>query len=1228
MRARALLVGIALLVGCGGPSTNSQQVMNGPAGATPQKAATQTGSSLWPSTAVPALADSGPDSAVELGVKFTSAVAGTVTGVRFYKSAANTGTHTANLWSSSGTLLASATFSGESASGWQQANFASAVSILANTVYVASYHTAVGHYSDDQNYFASGGVSSPPLAAPANTLSSPNGVYAYGSASTFPSQGWNASNYWVDLSFTPSGTGVTLSTVSVSPANPTLTPGATLQFAATGTYSDGSTKDLTQSATWASSSPSVATVSAAGLATAVGPGTTTVSATSGGVAGSTTLTVKSAALAIVTTSLPGALVNAAYSATLTASGGTPPYSWSASSGLPPGLALGQNGALTGTPTAVGTYSFTVTVTDAASSSSSASLSMTVSSQCTLWPTTAAPSVADSGPDSAVELGVQFRSDVAGQAIGIRFYKAAGNTGTHLGHLWTASGTLLGSVTFSGETASGWQQANFASPIALAANTVYVASYHTTVGHYSDDQSYFASHGVDSPPLHALANGVSGSNGVYAYGSGSSFPNQGWNASNYWVDVAVAVAVAPPSDTTPPTVTAFSIPSTASTLLVPITTFTATDNVGVTGYLVTESSSKPTSATAGWSALPPTSYTFASAGSKTLYAWAEDAAGNVSASLSASVTITLSTQVPEPAGWYAGDMHVHRSCGGSPDALATMYQMMAPNNLAAISLLADMGNGEVQNPTTDLPLVNGQDASISTPGRIVHWDAEWHWDPTYTQYSHQALGGHIVVLGVSEAQQIWQEYTYPIFEWAHQQGGIAGFAHLQYLDNAIPQGLTCCTPIEYPVEVALGSADFISEDVDDTNWAGDGEPLGPPVGDGEPMSPTAALEAYYRLLNCGFRPGFAAGTDYPCNWSDPLGSLLTYVEVAGGNMTYRNWIDGIALGRTVVSRNAHHEFVNLLVNNTASPGDEVKLPSAGSVTVNVEWTADEALTGTLEIVSNGTVVASQAASVAPGAPATFNSTVSFAHSGWLAARRMDANGAHQVHTAAVFVTVAGAPVRASVDDANFYVQWMDTLLQNTSPGGSWNVYFPTSLSAAQARYQAAKALFQEIATEAAAIAPPTTTSTIFTDQVPTLFDNDGAYELGTRFYSDVNGQVTQVRLYTNALEGGDHTVRIWRAADGALVSGPYTWSVMSGLEGWQSFTLSTPLAIVANTDYIVDVSNSSDHNYAEQVEGFSSPIVNGHLHTYVGSGLYSMTLGTMPTSSWENTNYFRDIVFTP
>jgi hypothetical protein len=112
-----------------------------------------------------------------------------------------------------------------------------------------------------------------------------------------------------------------------------------------------------------------------------------------------------------------------------------------------------------------------------------------------------------------------------------------------------------------------------------------------------------------------------------------------------------------ADTTPPVVTAFSIPDTSASLTIQINTVTATDNVGVTGYLVNESPTKPLATAGGWTSTAPASHTFTTAGSKTLYAWAKDAAGNVSASRSATVTITLtdttapivsSFTVPSPA----------------------------------------------------------------------------------------------------------------------------------------------------------------------------------------------------------------------------------------------------------------------------------------------------------------------------------------------------------------------------------------------------------------------------------------------------------------------------------------------------------------------------------------------------------------------------------------------------
>jgi hypothetical protein len=99
------------------------------------------------------------------------------------------------------------------------------------------------------------------------------------------------------------------------------------------------------------------------------------------------------------------------------------------------------------------------------------------------------------------------------------------------------------------------------------------------------------------------------------------------------------------DGMPPLVTVFSIPATTSSVTVSITSFIASDNVGVTGYKVTESGTAPLATDPGWVVPAPTSYTVSSGGSKTLYAWAKDAAGNVSTSLSASVTITASDTTP-------------------------------------------------------------------------------------------------------------------------------------------------------------------------------------------------------------------------------------------------------------------------------------------------------------------------------------------------------------------------------------------------------------------------------------------------------------------------------------------------------------------------------------------------------------------------------------------------------
>ena len=177
--------------------------------------------------------------------------------------------------------------------------------------------------------------------------------------------------------------------------------------------------------------------------------------------------------------------------------------------------------------------------------------------------------------------MKFTADVSGFVTGVRFYKFATNTGTHSGSLWSAAGTRLASATFTSESGSGWQQVTFGSPVAVAAATTYVASYHTTAGHYSFSGNAFGAP-FDNPPLHAPASGASGGNGVFLYGA-SGFPNQSYNSANYGVDLVFAASgVAATAPGAPSGVTAS--PGDGSAMVSWVAP--ASNGSGITSYTVT------------------------------------------------------------------------------------------------------------------------------------------------------------------------------------------------------------------------------------------------------------------------------------------------------------------------------------------------------------------------------------------------------------------------------------------------------------------------------------------------------------------------------------------------------------------------------------------------------------------------------------------------------------------
>jgi hypothetical protein len=414
--------------------------------------------SIWQNGTPTGAVDDSDTSAVNLGLKFQANVSGFINAVRFYKESDNTGSHLGSLWSSTGTLLASGTFSNESASGWQELDFSTPVAITAGTTYVASYHTNAGHYAITSNGLASA-VSNGPLTALAS-----GGVYAYGSANAFPSNSFNASNYWVDVVYSQTA-GATPPTVT------TVTPSA----------------------------------GATGVPVSVAPTATFSQAV---VPSTVSFTVKDSG----GNTVPGSV---SFNTANTVATFTPTSSLTASTGYTATVSGAQN-----------------TAGVAMSSPFSWSFTTGAVSQCpcSIWQNAAPSGAVDAADTSGVNLGIQFQASASGHITGIRFYKESDNTGTHIGTLWSSTGTLLATGTFSNETASGWQELDFSSPVAITAGTTYVASYYTSTGHYA-----ITSNGLPSPvtngPLTALASG-----GVYAYGSGNAFPSSSFNASNYWVDV--------------------------------------------------------------------------------------------------------------------------------------------------------------------------------------------------------------------------------------------------------------------------------------------------------------------------------------------------------------------------------------------------------------------------------------------------------------------------------------------------------------------------------------------------------------------------------------------------------------------------------------------------------------------------------------------------------------------
>jgi Domain of unknown function (DUF4347)/Domain of unknown function (DUF4082) len=529
----------------------------------------------------------------ELGMEFKSAKAGQISSIRYYKAPSETGTHVGKIWSSTGTLLGSVTFTNETASGWQQQALTTPVTIQPNTTYVVSVN-ANSYYVATNNGIAST-ITNGDISAVADGS---NGVYN-DSPGLFPTQSWQNSNYFRDIVFTPTaanpnnipgtigvtGTPTQNQTLTANVADPDGLTGVTINYqwqqSSNGTTWTNITGATSQTLTLGQSQVGNQVRTTATYIDALGSSENVISPATATVANVNDL----GTVAIGGITASGNTLTATVTDPDGLTGTTVAYQWQRSSNNgqtwtnvsgATSQTLALDSSFVGQQTRVNAI-----YTDALGGSenifSPATAAITAVSQTQSLFTTQTPVITNltdgAGSAGDYELGMEFKSAKAGQISSIRYYKAPSETGTHVGKIWSSTGTLLGSVTFTNETASGWQQQALTTPVTIQPNTTYVVSVNAN-SYYVATNNGIAST-ITNGDISAVADG---SNGVYNDSPGL-FPTQSWQNSNYFRDIVFTPTAANPNN----------IPGTIGVTGTPTQNQTLTANVadpdGLTGVTI-------------------------------------------------------------------------------------------------------------------------------------------------------------------------------------------------------------------------------------------------------------------------------------------------------------------------------------------------------------------------------------------------------------------------------------------------------------------------------------------------------------------------------------------------------------------------------------------------------------------------------------------------------------------
>jgi hypothetical protein len=854
-------------------------------------------------------------------------------------------------------------------------------------------------------------------------------------------------------------------------------------------------------------------------------------------------------------------------------------------------------------------------------------------------TPALPDVSDAG--TSYELGMKFQSATSGYIKAIRYWKAPTEAGTHQGRIWASTGGApLATVTFTNETASGWQEQTLDTPLNIQPNTTYIVSVN------ANSNFAFTNSGLATAIINGdLSSVADGNNGIF--GSPGGFPASSWNNSNYFRDILfvsgpiisgasgdnqtgeagsalpdpLVIEVRDANGNPQPGTTVDFTVTSGDGLVSPNSAVTdANGQAGTTLTLGSVAGANTVSAAAaGIGAItfsatatpppaPPTQIALTPASASTnllkpidYQATIQDQFGNPVT----TATDPVSFSVTGATGTFSPSATVTPSDGVASVTFTPTTTGTATMTASVTGLADGVGSltvGAIPDPTV---------FTSQAPSSPDASDGGTSYELGMKFQS--AAGGYIKAIryykspsepGTHEGR-IWTSAGVALATVAFTNETASGWQE-QALDTPIniQPNTTYVVSVNANNNFAFTSSGLATSIVNgDLSSVADGNNG---VFGGPGTFPTSSYQNsnYFRDIVFFAGPMMTkAGGD---NQSGEVGTSLPQPMVVEVRDANGSPLAGTAVDFAVTSGGGSASPASAVTDANGQAGTTLTLgttagPNTVSATAGVIGTVEFTATAHPPILPPTQLALSpQTASTSAFNTVTYQATI------------LDTAG-NTVTNATNPVSFTSTGVTGSFDPAPTV----------TPSNGVATVAFTPTTTGTATMTASANGLTGDTASLSVSAQANQTIFSIETPTNPNASDNGADYELGTKFQAARAGSITAIRYWKAPSDTGPHTGRIWAATGGTpLATVSFANETTSG---WQEQALTAPLPIQPGTTYIVSV--NANGNYPFAAGGLASSIVSGDLSSVAdgNNGVFGAP-GTFPTGSSQNSNYFRDIVF--